>query len=86
MGQNGTSGGGTPQGTDMYGRQGATPTAAPGTPAAGPTSAKSASSYPYSTPTPQYGSSAGYSQAPQDSASGAYGPTRAYGQHLQHFT
>jgi hypothetical protein len=81
MGQNGTSGGaGTPQATDMYGRQGATPTAAPGTPAAGPTPTKPASSYPYSTPTAQYGSAAGYTQPPQDSASGAYG-SRAYGPH-----
>lgn len=80
MGQNGQSGGATPQGADMYGRQGTTPTAAPGTPAA-PAPQKAASNYPYSTPQPQYGSSAGYThtQPPQDTAAGAYGPSRAYG-------
>jgi len=59
MGQNGTSGGaGTPQATDMYGRQGATPTAAPGTGAAsayGTTEATAAGSY--GGPGPQRGSS-----------------------------
>jgi hypothetical protein len=79
MGQNGQSSGATPQAADMYGRQGTTPSAAPGTPAA-PAPQKSASSYPYSTPQPQYGTSAGYTQQPQDSAAGAYGPSRAYGQ------
>lgn len=80
MGQNGQSGGATPQGTDMYGRQGTTPTAAPGTPAA-PAPQKPTSNYPYSTPQPQYGSSAGYThtQPPQDTSAGAYGPSRAYG-------
>ncbi len=83
MGQNGQSGGATPQGADMYGRQGTTPTAAPGTPAA-PAPQKPTSSYPYSTPQPQYGSSAGYThtQPPQDTAAGAYGPSRAYGNHF----
>ncbi|XP_021968013.1 heterogeneous nuclear ribonucleoprotein 27C isoform X1 [Folsomia candida] len=79
MGQNGQSSGATPQATDMYGRQGATPSAAPGTaPGAAPAPQKAASSYPYSTPQPQYGTSAGYSQQPQDTAAGAYGPSRAY--------
>ena len=74
MGQNGTSGGATPQAADMYGRQGTTPTGAPGTPAA---PSKSASSYPYAANSAGYGASSGYSQ--QDSASGAYG-SRGYGQ------
>ena len=86
MGQNGQSGQGgggtTPQGTaDMYGRQGATPTAGPGATGAPAPQKPPASNYPYSTPQPQYGSS-GYTQQPQDTATGAYGPSRAYGQTL----
>lgn len=84
-GQTGQGGGGTTPGgaTDMYGRQGATPTAPGG--AGQPAAQKpQASSYPYSTQQ-QYGASAGYShtQQPQDAASGAYGQ-RAYGQTLSH--
>lgn len=83
MGQNGQSGQGgggtTPQGTtDMYGRQGTTPTAGPGATGAPAQQKPPASNYPYSTPQPQYGSS-GYTQQPQDTATGAYGPSRAYG-------
>jgi len=69
LGQNGTSGGATPQTADIYGRQGTTPTA-PGTPAAPSKYAAPAG----------YGASTGYSQ-PQDSASGGYG-SRGYGQHI----
>lgn len=79
LGQNGTSSGATPQ-TDMYGRQGTTPTGATGTPAAAP--AKPSSGYGgYVAPSGQYSGSTGYTQQPQDSASGNYG-SRGYGQHI----